>query len=112
MGSRVVGGAATGAAAVFSVVNVATAEPGHRVEAAAIEVGAWAGAAAGASAGAKIGALVGSTVGPEGTAIGAAVGAMVGGAGGAVVGGKAVEKAIQTPLPPDRNRSIPCHCEH
>jgi RHS repeat-associated protein len=93
LGSRVVGGALTAGAVVFSVYNVAAAEPGHRVEAAAVEGGAWAGAAAGSAAGAKIGGIIGSAIEPGGgTAVGIAVGSLVGGAGGAVGGSKIAEK--------------------
>ena len=103
-GARILGPAATGAAVVFSVYNVASAPSGHRVEAAVIEGTTWAGAAAGATIGAKIGGGIGSFFGPPlGTAIGAGAGAIVGGAGGAFAGSKVGEAIINSP-PPQRLR--------
>jgi RHS repeat-associated protein len=109
-GAKVLGHAATGAAVVFSVYNVASAPPGQRVETAVVEVTTWAAATAGASAGAKAGAAIGTFISPGlGTAIGAGAGAIIGGGAGAYVGSKIGEGLINgapPPRPPTFNSSI------
>lgn len=94
------GPAATGAAVVFSVYNVATAPPGHRVEAVVVEGTTWAGATVGAGMGAKVGATVGTFIAPGlGTTIGTAGGAIIGGGVGAWTGGKVGERLVTGPPP-------------
>jgi RHS repeat-associated protein len=94
------GRAATATAVAFSVVAIATAEPGHRGEAVATEVGAWTGAYVGGVGGAKVGAVIGTAIEPGvGTVAGAAVGGLVGGAGGAVAGSKVGKAVYNAELP-------------